>query len=66
MMSDLKQLKPNDDQTNLKPESTLDQPDKPECPPEHGVSFCGRCGCPNPGLFCPRCGHRLCAHCGEN
>lgn len=29
------------------------------------LSFCTRCGQPNPGLFCPRCGHQRCASCGD-
>ena len=29
------------------------------------LSFCHRCGFPHAQQFCPRCGHRQCASCGD-
>ncbi len=41
-------------------------PDAPSVPGSFGISFCYRCGQPNPGLICPRCGTRKCPSCGDN
>jgi hypothetical protein len=47
-----------DDEPSIKPVEN-------QARPQVAISFCYRCGFPNPELFCPRCGNRRCVACGD-